>query len=175
MGTEKRARSQHSLNEQLIRPPLSNWQDGGEPCHFTRQSSTRLDSARVILHPGSKYVSPSLAQINGGVLTRETHRLAQVRQGHQGRVGKHYGSHIFGKTRDDAVILCSPCKNWSALNSNTSSQKSRPTPQRLKVQTDECLGGGSFKTNMAEFQLTLIFTRAASTPPGCPAMDTCSQ
>lgn len=24
-------------------------------------------------------------------------------------------------------------------------------------------------------KLTLIFTRAASTPPGCPAMDTCAQ
>lgn len=33
----------------------------------------------------------------------------------------------------------------------------------------------TYKENMAEFQLTLIFTRAASTPPGCPAMDTCSQ
>lgn len=31
-----------------------------------------------------------------------------------------------------------------------------------------------FKTDAAA-KLTLIFTRAASTPPGCPAMDTCAQ
>lgn len=74
------------------------------------------------------------------------------------------------------IFLQNPVPKLAEFNrefKSTLLQKAlKHTPRRPQGETESV---DSESRILAEFQLTLIFIRAASTPPGCPAMDTCAQ
>lgn len=140
-----------------------------------------IELCRVIPHPESWSVSPSSTQINGGVLMHKTHRLLTSSTGSPGSCGQTLKLQYIWQKHTMTLWFFVPLVKIGQYWTQTRTPRNPGRHHRgqnyklTSLQRPSVWAECSFKTNVAEFQLTLIFTRAASTPPGCPAMDTCSQ